>query len=80
MQQGLSREQVAALHVLVKQPELFEVLGGIFSDMHRSAVQDFENAKTALVFSEAARPAALMAHGRVDALAEILDMLRRQVT
>lgn len=75
---GLRREQVAALGVLIKQPEIFVALESIFCDMRATALHDYDAAKEALVFAEGARGVAQIAHGKLLVLNDILDLFARQ--
>ncbi|RQH06631.1 hypothetical protein [Paraburkholderia dinghuensis] len=78
VEKRLTQVQVQALGRLVKQPELFEALEGILADLLADATLQCETAKGALLFTESARAGALVAHGRVLALADLADLLNRQ--
>lgn len=75
---GLRREQVQALGVLIKQPDVFSALESVFADMRATALRDYDAAKDALVFAEGARSTAQITYGKVLALNDILDLFARQ--
>jgi hypothetical protein len=39
---GLRREQVQALGVLIKQPDVFSALESVFADMRATALRDYD--------------------------------------